>query len=78
MAANAIGRLKVFTSVSAYLDERRLYRRDEKDQIVKEHDNLQDATRCLVNGIARLCTKPVPHVYLPTQRPNTNQYAWMS
>jgi hypothetical protein len=58
------GRLKVFTSVSAYLDERRLYRRDEKDQIVKEHDNLQDATRCLVNGIARLCTKPVPHVYL--------------
>ena len=53
------GRLKVFASLSKYLDERRLYRRDERDQIVKERDHLQDAARCLVNGISRMHTKPV-------------------
>ena len=36
------GRLKVFASLSKYLDGRRLYRRDEKDQIVKDRDNLQE------------------------------------
>ena len=45
------GRLKVFPSLTKYLDERRLYRRDERDQIVKERDNLQDAARCR-DGIA--------------------------
>ncbi len=53
------GRLKVFASLSKYLDQRRLYRRDERDQIVKERDHLQDAARCLVNGISRMHTKPV-------------------
>lgn len=72
-----LGRWKVFASLSGYLDERRLYRRDERGQIVKEHDNLQDASRCLVNGIFRLCTKPETRVYVP-QPPNTNEYAWMS
>ena len=38
---------------------RRLYRRDEKEQIVKDRDNLQDALRCLVNGISNMRTKPV-------------------
>src|SRR5206468_314256 len=53
------GRLKVFASLPQYLEERRLYRRDDKDQIVKDRDNLQDALRCLVNGISNLGTKPV-------------------
>jgi hypothetical protein len=53
------GRLKVFASLSRYLEQRRLYRRDEKDQIVKDRDNLQDAARCLVSGISRMHTKPV-------------------
>jgi hypothetical protein len=53
------GRLKVFPSLSKYLEERRLYRRDEKEQIVKDRDNLQDAVRCLVNGISSMRTKPV-------------------
>ena len=52
------GRLKVFSSLQQYLQERRLYRRDERDQIVKKHDNLQDALRCLVNGASRMCNKP--------------------
>ena len=53
------GRLKVFPSLSKCLEERRLYRRDEKVQIVKDRDNLQDAARCLVSGISRMHTKPV-------------------
>jgi hypothetical protein len=52
------GRLKVFPSVSKYLEERRLYRRDEKGRIVRDRDNLQDAVRCLVNGISHMRTKP--------------------
>jgi hypothetical protein len=69
------GRLKVFASLAEYLDERRLYRRDERDQIVKERDNLQDATRCLVNGINRLCTKPV--IPMPSPPRHHGEYAWM-
>ena len=69
------GRLKVFVSLAKYLDERRLYRRDEKDQIVKEHDNLQDASRCLVSGIARLLTKPVARVLAPRQY--NGERSWM-
>ncbi len=53
------GRLKVFPSLSKYLEERRLYRRDEKEEIVRDRDNLQDAVRCLVNGISSMRTKPV-------------------
>jgi hypothetical protein len=51
-------RLKVFRSLSRYLEQRRLYRRDEREQIVLQHDNLQDAARCLVNGISRMTTQP--------------------
>ena len=55
------GRLKVFASLSRYLEERRLYRRNERDQIVQDRDNLQDAARCLVSGTAHMTTKaPVP------------------
>ena len=52
------GRLKVFPSLSTYLEQRRLYRRDERDRIVPYRDNLQDAARCLVNGISRMITQP--------------------
>ena len=54
------GRLKVFASLSKYLEERRLYRRDERDQIVKVGDHLQDAARCLVSGISHMRTRPKP------------------
>jgi hypothetical protein len=53
---NAIGAPENVPSPSKYLAERRLYRRDEKDQIVKQGDDLQDAARCLVNGILRMRT----------------------
>jgi phage terminase large subunit-like protein len=44
----ATGRLKVFKTCRAWLGEYRIYRRDEKGHVVKEHDHLMDATRYLV------------------------------
>lgn len=41
------GRLKVFSSLQSFLGEIRLYRRDEKGQIVKKNDHLMDAARYL-------------------------------
>jgi phage terminase large subunit-like protein len=53
------GRLKVFKSMSNWLYEFRLYRRDEKGHIVKQNDHLMDATRYLImSGIERAKTKP--------------------
>lgn len=54
------GRLKVFKSCGNWLDEYRLYRRDENGKIVKEHDHLMDATRYLiVSGLDIARVKPV-------------------
>lgn len=53
------GRLKVFKSMSNWLAEYRLYRRDEKGHIVKTNDHLMDATRYLImSGLDRAKTKP--------------------
>lgn len=55
------GRLKVFKSLSNWLSEFRLYRRDEKGRIVKANDHLMDATRYLVlSGVERAKVKPAP------------------
>lgn len=42
------GRLKVFRTLQNWQAEYRLYRRDEKGQIVKQFDHLMDTTRYLV------------------------------
>lgn len=53
------GRLKVFRSCQNWLNEFRLYRRDEKGHIVKGSDHLMDATRYLImSGISRAKPKP--------------------
>lgn len=53
------GRLKVFKSMSNWLFEFRIYRRDEKGHIVKTNDHLMDATRYLVmSGVERAKVKP--------------------
>ncbi len=60
------GRLKVFASLENYLQQLRLYRRDERGQIVMDCDNLQNAARCLVvSGLWLMRTQPVkkPHEY---------------
>ena len=55
------GRLKVCRSMTNWLQEFRLYRRNEKGQIVKVNDHLMDATRYLImSGLARAKTKPAP------------------
>ena len=53
------GGLKVFTSCENWLTEYRLYRRNEKGQVVKENDHLMDATRYLImSGLSLACVKP--------------------
>lgn len=53
------GRLKIFKACSNTVSEYRLYRRDEKGQVVKKNDHLMDALRYLVmSGIER--AKPEP------------------
>lgn len=42
------GRLKVFRSLSNWLAEYRIYRRDDKGRVVKQNDHLMDVTRYLV------------------------------
>lgn len=55
------GRLKVFRSLTNFLSEFRLYRRDEKGRIVKQNDHLMDDLRYLItSGLARAKTKPAP------------------
>jgi hypothetical protein len=59
------GSLKVFDSLTKFLEERRIYRRDERNQVVKDQDHLMDATRCLVIGRSRVSTKPKPSSPMP-------------
>lgn len=41
------GRLRIFSSLSNYQHEHRLYRRDEKGKVVKENDHLMDCARMM-------------------------------
>ncbi len=40
-----VGRFKVFSTLSAWLEEKRLFHRDEKGVVVAEHDDILSATR---------------------------------
>ncbi len=42
------GRLKVFSNLTKWFEEFRIYRRDEKGHIIKKNDHLMDATRYYV------------------------------
>lgn len=48
------GRLKVFRTMPNWLGEYRLYRRDDKGDVVKDYDHLMDGTRYLVMSGLRL------------------------
>lgn len=55
------GRLKVVKgAMTPWLEEYRMYRRDEKGKIVKIHDHLMDATRYLIMSGLRLATRLKP------------------
>jgi phage terminase large subunit-like protein len=54
------GRLKVFKTCQNWLAEYRLYRRNDKGQIVKMNDHLMDATRyAVMSGLDIAIVKPV-------------------
>lgn len=55
------GRLKVFSTCQKWLQEFRLYSRDERGRVVKPDggDDLMDATRYAVRDIRRAITKPI-------------------
>lgn len=56
------GRLKVFSTCQNWLNEHRLYRRDEKGRIVKKYDHIMDASRYLVLSLPQIArTRPAPH-----------------
>jgi hypothetical protein len=54
------GRLKVLPLLVKYVEERKLYRRDDNGHIVKGRDHLQDAARCLMNGVSMMRRRPKP------------------
>lgn len=53
------GRLRVFSTLQNWLGEYRIYRRDEKGKVVKEHDHLMDASRYLVATPGAMGTMPL-------------------
>ena len=56
----SIGRIKVFSTLQHFFDEYRLYRRDEKGNIVKKKDHLMDDMRYITNSGAQIAmVKPV-------------------
>jgi phage terminase large subunit-like protein len=52
------GRIKVFDSMKSWLNEFRLYRRDEKGRVVKSNDHLMDAMRYLDSRLGMFAVKP--------------------
>jgi hypothetical protein len=48
------GRLKVFSSLTKFLQQRRHYRRDDNRGVIAEDDGLLNALRCLVHGIPEM------------------------
>lgn len=74
------GRLKVFSSCGPWFEEYRLYRRDAKGRIVKEHDHLMDGTRYVVrSGRDRMKTQPGQRGdgMLPVLDPAAASVSWM-
>jgi hypothetical protein len=54
------GQLKVFSSLTNYLEELRYYHCDEAGRVVTACDQLQNATRYLVvSGISKMSTAPL-------------------
>lgn len=74
----SVGKIKVFKSLSNWLFEFRLYRRDEKGRIVKVNDHLMDATRYLiVSGLDHAKVKPAKKTEPNGTRGGTSSNGWM-
>lgn len=73
------GGLKVFRTMQRWLEEFRLYRRDEKGRIVKENDHLMDCTRYLESRLDQMAVKPAaPTVVRQYRTQEAYQQGWMS
>jgi phage terminase large subunit-like protein len=72
------GRLKVFSTMGKWLAEFRLYRRNEKGQVVKVNDHLMDGTRYLESRIQsfKTLTSP-PKVETKYVYPGQQKQGWM-
>ena len=61
------GQLKAFRNLNNFMDEIRMYRRDEKGKIIKSNDHLLDSLRYAIMGLnhltTELSTKPTPYQY---------------
>jgi hypothetical protein len=68
------GRLKIFNTCWAFLDEFRLYQRDEKGRIVKANDHLMDCLRYLIMSGMELAIDESQALDMPynTQYTNAN------
>jgi len=74
----ATGRLKVFSNLSGWLQEFRLYRRDQKGAVVKDNDHRMDAMRYLESRIQAMKTKPIaPVEKIEYRYPGQQSTAWM-
>lgn len=72
------GRLKVFKSLSNWIYEFRLYRRDEKGRVVKANDHAMDATRYLImSGIEKAKLKPPDKKKMIGRGPKSGERGWM-
>jgi hypothetical protein len=61
------GRIKVFKTLSNFLNEIRIYRRDERGKIIKTNDHLMDAWRyAIMSGRNAAITEPAPYD-IPTE-----------
>lgn len=62
------GQMRVFRSMTKWLEEFRLYRRDEKGHVVKQNDHLMDATRYLESRIDQMIALPTAKANSPRPR----------
>lgn len=65
----ATGRLKVFSTLTKWFQEYRVYRRDDRGRVVKEDDHLMDATRYLESRVHKMIVQPPPKVALSYEKP---------
>lgn len=56
----SLGKMKVFKTCQGWLEEFRVYRRDEKGRVVKQDDHEMDATRYLVISGINIARQDVP------------------
>lgn len=79
--ALSTGKLKIFRSCVKWFEEKRLYRRDIKGQVVKANDHLMDATQYAVkSGLPMAVKRPVPaQVFEPPSRTigDRGGFEWM-